>query len=59
MRSLHEQGNGVKAGVVEWLTFNLADCYVVEELRGTGAPRNKVVYVPFLGLINVGILPSG
>ena len=43
-RSPHEQGDGVKAGVVD-----MADCHVVEELRGTGAPRNKVVYVPSWG----------
>jgi len=37
----------------------MADRHVVEELRGTSAPRQLSCLCTLLGLINVDILPSG
>jgi len=48
MRSLHEQGDEERAGVVD-----MADCDVVEELQGISC-----LYA-LRGLTNVSILPGG
>jgi hypothetical protein len=54
IRSLHEQRDEERAGVVDMADFN-----VVEELRGINGPPQYSCLCTLRGLMNVSILPDG